>query len=160
MFNWPHAYGELRIRHSRISPSFILTSSFSVTNIVRASTSPSPSTYPASPSSTQSPVSAASHSFARDSSNHHHRQPLDESCTRTVMIVVNRMLALPSSSSTITTATATPGETPQTKTKACFILRTSSLSSLYDEFNLGGFQQIILSTMIRLFVLLLSTGDV
>ena len=33
------------------------------------------------------------------------------------------MLALPSSSNTISTATATPGETPQTKTKACFILR-------------------------------------
>ena len=44
------------------------------------------------------------------------------------------MLALPSSSSTITTATATPGETPQTKTKACFILRTASLC---DEINLG-----------------------
>ena len=51
------------------------------------------------------------------------------------MIVVNLMLALPSSSSTITTATATPGETPKTKTKACFILRTASLAQLY-EFNL------------------------
>ena len=130
-----------------------------MTNIVRASSSPSPSTYPASPSSTQSPITA-SHSFARDSSNHHHRQPLDESCTRTVMIVVNRMLALPSSSSTITTATAAPGETPQTKTKACFILRTASLAPFYDEINLSEFQQIILSTMIRLSVLLLSTGDV
>ena len=78
----------------------------------------------------------ASHSFARDSSNHHHRQPLDESCTRTVMIVVNRMLALPSSSSTISTATATPGETPQTKTKAGSILRTTSLAPLYDEIKL------------------------
>ena len=75
------------------------------------------------------------------------------------MIVVNRMLALPSSSSTITTATAAPGETPQTKTKACFILRTASLAPLYIEIN-GEFQQIILSTMIRLSVLLLSTGDV
>jgi hypothetical protein len=54
------------------------------------------------------------------------------------MIVVNRMLALPPSSSTITTATATPGETPQTKTKACFILRKGFFSfphtTLYDEF--------------------------
>ena len=80
----------------------------------------------------------ASHSFARDPSNHHHRQPLDESCTRTVMIVVNRKLALPSSSSTISTATATPGETPQTKTKAGSILRTTSLAPLYDEIKLIG----------------------
>lgn len=123
------------IQHIRIFQSFILKSHSSVTNIVRASSSPSPSTFPTSPSSTQSPVTA-SHSFARDSNNHHHRQPLDESCTRTVMIVVNRMLALPSSSSTINTATATPGETPQTKAKACFILRTASLPPLYDEFNL------------------------
>ena len=91
---------------------------------------------------------------------HHHCQPLDESCTRTVMIVVNRMLALLSSSSTITTATAAPDETPQTKTKACFIPCTAYLAPLYDEINLSEFQQIILSTMIRLFVLLLSTGDV
>ena len=47
--------------------------------------------------------------------------------------------------------------TPQTKTKDCFILRTASLSSLYDKLNLNEFQQIILSTMIRLYVLLLST---
>ena len=76
------------------------------------------------------------------------------------MIVVNRILALPSSSSTITIATATPGETLQTKTIACFILSTSLLSPLNDEFNFGEFQQIILSTMILLFVLLLSTADV
>ena len=125
MFNWSHAYGELLF-------------------IVHASYSLSPSIYPALPSSTNSPVTA-SHSFAPDSSNHHHRQPRDKSCTQTVMIVVNRMLALPS---------ATPGETPQIKTKACFIIRTISLGSLYEEFNLGEFQQIILSTtrMIRLFV--------
>ena len=47
--------------------------------------------------------------------------------------------------------------TPQTKTKDCFILRTASLSSLYNELNLNEFQQIILSTMIQLYVLLLST---
>ena len=70
------------------------------------------------------------------------------------------MLALLSSASTITTATAAPGETLQTKTKACFILRTAYLAPHYDEINLSEFQQIILSTMIQLFVLLLSTGDV
>ena len=53
------------------------------------------------------------------------------------MIVVNRMLALPSSSSTIIITTATPGETSQIKKKACFILRTASLALLCDEINLG-----------------------
>ena len=47
------------------------------------------------------------------------------------------MLALPSSSSTITIATATPGETSQIKTKTCFILRMASLAPLCDEINLG-----------------------
>ena len=70
------------------------------------------------------------------------------------------MLALPSSSITISTATATPGETPQTKTKACFILRMDLLAPLYDDINLVKFQQVILSTIMRLFVLLLSTVGV
>jgi hypothetical protein len=131
----------------------------SVTNIVRASSSQSPSTYPSSPSSAQSPVNV-SHSFARDFSNH--RQPLDESCTRTVMNVVNSMLAIPSSSSTICTVTvATPGETPQTKTKACFILRTGFASTTFFIMDLiCEYQQTILSTTMPIYVSLLSTGDV
>ena len=105
----------------------------SVTNIVRASSSSSPSTFPTSPASSTS--AAPSHSLARDSNNH--RQPLDETCTRTVMNVVNRMLALPPSSSTISTAAAaTPGETPQTKTKACFILRTV-FASIFKIFTIN-----------------------
>ena len=76
------------------------------------------------------------------------------------MIVVNLMLSLPSSSATISIVTATPGERPQTKIKACFILRTVSLAQLFDEIDLGEFQQIILSTMIRLFVMPLLTVDV
>jgi hypothetical protein len=120
MFNWPRAYGELLHIVSFTLQHFYC----SVTNIVRASSSSSPSTFPISPSSSTPSSATASHSLARDSNNH--RQPLDETCTRTVMNVVNRMLALPPSSSTISTAAAaTPGETPQTKTKACFILRTS-----------------------------------
>ena len=76
------------------------------------------------------------------------------------MIVVNLMLSLPSSSATISIVTATPGERPQTKTKACFVLRTASLAQLFDEIDLGEFQQIILSTMIRLFVVPLLTVDI
>ena len=99
--------------------------------------SSSPSTYPVSPSSTHSPVTA-SHSFARNSSNRHHRQPLDESCTRTVTIVVNRMLALPSSSSTITTPTATPDETPKQKFASFYIwdlLRHFMMNLTWVNFN-------------------------
>ena len=70
------------------------------------------------------------------------------------------MLALPSSSSTITIATATPGEIPQIKTKACFILRTASLAPLCDEINLGKISTDYLVNDDTAFVLLLSTEDV
>ncbi|KDR69187.1 hypothetical protein GALMADRAFT_160499 [Galerina marginata CBS 339.88] len=93
------------LRASSSSPSAALSSHLS-----------SSSAYPASPQSAHA-SSSFTHSLAHTSAVDHPN--LDENCTRTVMNVVNRMVASPTS---VDVLGSSGSESHQTKTRACYIL--------------------------------------